>query len=79
MVGDSALPSNTPDVLDAVSDAIVDTVGPTLVGLYLYGSLVSGGFDPRVSDIDLIAVLSQDPSEFLIRTWWRPRGDSCRR
>jgi len=35
----------------------------TLVGLYLYGSLVTGDFDLARSDIDLLAVLSINPVE----------------
>ncbi|CAM3492253.1 aminoglycoside adenylyltransferase domain-containing protein [Deinococcus saxicola] len=35
----------------------------TLLGLYLHGSLVTGDFNPERSDIDLLAVLSHDPSE----------------
>jgi predicted nucleotidyltransferase len=31
-----------------------------LTGLYLYGSLVTGDFDPEISDIDLLAVTSSD-------------------
>jgi predicted nucleotidyltransferase len=31
-----------------------------LVGVYLYGSYVSGGFDPGVSDLDLVAVTSAE-------------------
>jgi predicted nucleotidyltransferase len=34
-----------------------------LVGLYLYGSLVSGDFDPRSSDVDLLAVTSAELTE----------------
>jgi len=30
------------------------------VGLYLYGSLVAGDFDPEISDLDLLAVTSSD-------------------
>ena len=60
-----ALPPETRAILAAVQDAIVDTAASSLVGLYLHGSLVSGGFDPRVSDLDLIAVLSEDPSDGL--------------
>ncbi len=46
-----------PDVPVAVlSDALTDALGNELVGLYAYGSAVSGGFDPGVSDIDLVAV-----------------------
>jgi hypothetical protein len=35
-------------------------LGENLAGLYLYGSLVSGGFDPEISDVDLLAVVSTD-------------------
>jgi hypothetical protein len=35
-------------------------LGDDLVGLYLYGSSVSGGFDPGVSDVDLVAVTSSE-------------------
>jgi hypothetical protein len=31
-----------------------------LVGLYLYGSLTAGDFDPGISDVDLLAVTSTD-------------------
>jgi hypothetical protein len=35
-----------------------DVLGADLVGIYLYGSYVSGGFDPRVSDLDLVVVIA---------------------
>lgn len=34
-----------------------------LVGLYLYGSLTTGDFDPKISDIDLLAATSSDVSD----------------
>jgi predicted nucleotidyltransferase len=34
-----------------------------LVGLYLYGSLTTGDFDPESSDIDLLAAISSDVSD----------------
>lgn len=37
-------------------------LGPELVGLYLFGSLAAGGFEPRVSDVDTVAVLRAVPS-----------------
>ena len=54
-----------PDVLNAIRDSIIDEMGSSLVSLYVYGSLVAGGFDAEISDIDLIAVLSDDPSKEL--------------
>ena len=35
-------------------------LGDKLVGLYLYGSLVSGDFDHDISDIDLLAATTED-------------------
>src|SRR5947209_8699198 len=43
-------------VLSNLSSRIRQTLGNKLVGLYLYGSLVTGDFDRAVSDIDLLAV-----------------------
>lgn len=36
------------------------TLGPRFVGMYLYGSLAGGDFDPRRSDIDFLVVTSED-------------------
>jgi hypothetical protein len=66
MVEHVPLPHEAPEALHAVQDAIADVVGSELVGLYLYGSLVAGGFDRNVSDLDLIAVLRGDPSGVLV-------------
>jgi hypothetical protein len=55
----------TPDIVPCVRDAIIGTVGNSLVGLYLYGSSVTGEFDPDVSDVDFIAVLACDPTDEL--------------
>lgn len=38
-------------------------LGEKLVGLYLYGSMVTGDFDPTCSDIDLLAALTADIDE----------------
>jgi hypothetical protein len=42
---------------------IQSILGEKLVGLYLDGSLVLGDFDPRTSDIDLVAALAADLDE----------------
>lgn len=52
--------------MHAVRDAIVDTLGDALLGLYLYGSLATGDFEPAASDIDLIAVLTDEPDAALV-------------
>jgi predicted nucleotidyltransferase len=52
-----------PDVnamLDLVRSRIQAVLRTRLVGLYLYGSLVTGDFDPDRSDLDLLAVISSE-------------------
>jgi aminoglycoside adenylyltransferase-like protein/nucleotidyltransferase-like protein len=39
-----------------------EALGDTLVGSYLFGSVVTGDFEPGVSDVDTIAVLGADLS-----------------
>lgn len=43
-------------ILEPLAHDLRAVLGDGLVGLYLYGSAVSGGFDPGVSDVDLVAV-----------------------
>lgn len=50
-------------LLDALTSSIHAVLGDDLVGIYLYGSYVSGGFDPGVSDVDLVAVTIREPDE----------------
>ncbi|WP_245872871.1 aminoglycoside adenylyltransferase domain-containing protein [Deinococcus planocerae] len=45
-------------LLDRLGADIRHALGDRLVGLYLYGSLVAGDFDPAHSDVDLLAALS---------------------
>ncbi|MDP9270362.1 MAG: DUF4111 domain-containing protein [Chloroflexota bacterium] len=48
------------DVLDPVVADLGEVLGADLIGLYLYGSAVSGGFDGGVSDLDLIAITGRE-------------------
>src|ERR1035437_7278621 len=57
-----------------VSD-IRAVLGNELVGLYLYGSAVSGDFDEDVSDIDLVAVTRPDVSAIEIAALERMHVD----
>jgi hypothetical protein len=50
-------------LLDDLLDRMQQVLGQNLVGLYLYGSLVTGDFDPGISDIDLLCVVSADVDE----------------
>jgi hypothetical protein len=53
-------------IVAATRDAIVETAGPDLIGVYVYGSLATGDFEPDVSDVDLIAVLRDVPDDPLL-------------
>jgi predicted nucleotidyltransferase len=54
-----AIPAE-PSILAPLVAEIRGRLGEDLVGLYLYGSAVTGGFDPGVSDVDLMAVTSAE-------------------
>lgn len=69
MSADAARPTPYPDVnavLGAVLDGASATLGPRFAGMYLYGSLATGGFDPDSSDIDFLVVTEREvtPPEF---------------
>ncbi len=48
------------DLLQLLLAQLQNILGQKLVGLYLYGSLVTGDFDEQSSDIDLLAVTGTD-------------------
>ena len=48
------------DFVAALTAEIRFVLGESLVGLYAYGSWVTGGFDAGVSDVDLVAVTSPE-------------------
>ena len=52
----SNIPEAVAVVVEPLADELQVVLGSDLVGLYLYGSAVTGGFDDDVSDVDLVAV-----------------------
>ena len=46
--------------ITSLTDALIAALADDFVGLYAYGSAVAGGFDPGVSDLDLVAVTARD-------------------
>jgi hypothetical protein len=48
------------DFVAALTSEIRGVLGESLVGLYAYGSWVTGGFDAGVSDVDLVAVTTPE-------------------
>ena len=63
----SAMPRAYDPVLDQVLAPLLTDLrgllGDDLIGLYLYGSAVSGGFEPRVSDLDLVAIVRRSVAD----------------
>jgi len=53
-------------VLSDLRDAWSSALAGRLLGLYLHGSLVAGDFAADRSDLDLLAVLDNDPDENLL-------------
>jgi hypothetical protein len=53
-------------VLVDLRDALASTLDRGLVGLYVHGSLIAGDFAADRSDLDLLAVLPEDPDERLL-------------
>ena len=60
------IPADIQDLLDPLLVEMRATLGGKLVGVYVYGSLVTGDFDRAVSDLDVFAALESDlsPSDF---------------
>jgi Domain of unknown function (DUF4111) len=65
-------------VVDAVREAIEAVAGPSLVGLYLFGSLTTGDFDTAVSDLDLFAALTDTPGARLAEHLRRMHAELAR-
>jgi hypothetical protein len=66
-------------VVRAARDAIVGALDRRLVGLYVYGSLATGSFEPDVSDVDLIAVVTDEPDEASLAELTALHADLVRR
>lgn len=56
MVSSNRLPEEVRPILSLLIASMREVLGDQLVGLYLYGSLSSGDFDPASSDVDFLAV-----------------------
>jgi hypothetical protein len=54
-------------VLHALVPGVQGILGEQLVGMYLFGSLAVGDFDPANSDIDFVAVTAQELTEEQLR------------
>jgi predicted nucleotidyltransferase len=62
--GRAELPADVAGLLGRLRDALVERGG--VVGVYLYGSLVTGDFSPVRSDIDVLVLLEREPDQAAI-------------
>ena len=58
-----SLPVPLDRILPPLLDDLRSSLGADLVGAYLYGSAISGGFDPALSDLDLLVVTARSTDE----------------
>lgn len=61
-VAANAWPVEARSVVADLAEGICGALGSGMLGLYVYGSLVTGDFDTTVSDVDLLTVLDRDLS-----------------
>jgi hypothetical protein len=66
------------ELLHALVSGTRAALGDDLLGVYLYGSYVSGGFDPGVSDVDLVAVTARDADQLDLRALERVHDEFVR-
>ena len=52
-------------VLDRLREALWER--PDLIGIYVYGSLLTGDFSPARSDIDVVVLLDREPDPAVVR------------
>jgi Aminoglycoside adenylyltransferase, C-terminal domain/Nucleotidyltransferase domain len=57
------IPDPIASILPPLVDDLRSTLDGDLVGVYLYGSAISGGFEPNASDLDLVIVTERDAGD----------------
>lgn len=66
-MNEMAGPVDPANVLAAVTHELEALFGPELLGLYLHGSWVTGDFCVERSDLDLLAVISAEPTDETVK------------
>jgi predicted nucleotidyltransferase len=62
------IPAPIAALLPELVDDLRSTLGDDLVGVYVYGSAITGGFDPETSDLDLLIVTETDGATIDLET-----------
>lgn len=63
------------DVLDRLRSGGADVLRTDLVGMYLYGSLAAGDFEPDSSDIDFVVAVQKSLSATIVRQLRKMHAD----
>lgn len=71
--GSAQFPGDVVLLLERLRDRLVER--PDLVGIYVYGSLVTGDFSPARSDIDVVVMLAREPDEAAVGELGELHGD----
>lgn len=71
--------NSLPPISEILATEVRAALGDHLVGLYAYGSVVSGGFVPDVSDVDFVAVTVPDASALNLADLEQMHRDLVRR
>ena len=61
-------------IIDRLTDELTQSLSSDLVGVYLYGSLISGDFEIAISDIDLVVVLETELDQQQFQTLRKMHG-----
>jgi len=61
----ASLPESVRQRLDELTASLIGSLGDDLAALLVYGSASRGGYRPQQSDVDVLAVLRDDPREKL--------------
>jgi hypothetical protein len=56
-------------ILPQLLEDLRASLGPELVGAYLYGSAISGGFDAATSDLDVLVVTARSTDEIVFEVF----------
>ncbi len=57
------MPTELQEFLDKITRDFPSVIGEPLIGVYLYGSLSYGDFEPHRSDVDVLVVLKRELSD----------------
>lgn len=67
-------PADVEVVLARLLEGVSGGLGDDLVGLYLFGSVATGDYEPGISDVDTVAVLRSDPTAAQLAALGRVHG-----